>query len=668
MLPRWWGAVPAALVVGLLFVRACLAGDPLDQLAPAAGEAGDPAGASARAGSLDIARGGPVVIGFQSAGPARLVVGPYSVARAADKDCHAIAEGVVCRVLLPAGPAAVRFAGPPGARLVWSPVGRRGDPEYVPASSLVAEPPDRAVFGGGAGASRADGEIALALLAVLAATLLLLVRARLALVPRAMWQAMAAVLVLALVVRCWDLGGFGQAWDEDTNWAAGRNYVSNLLGGDFAARSWGWNYEHPPVMKYLEGIGALLADGFGPARALSALWTAIGCALLVPIGARLYRLRVGVLAGLVAALLPPLVAHGQIVGHESPSVLWWTLGILLALGAHDRAPSGRLLRTRLVGVGVLVGIAVASRFVNGLLGVLCGIIVVAEAPAARRRWTAAWGAALMPLAAVGTVYAVWPRLWLHPLTALGESFAKLGKSHSLEPFLGAVTNHPGPHYFIVYLLATLPVGALVGVVAWAVGSARTRGFWLLLAWLLVPLGVALSPVRQDGVRYVMPCVLALAVAAAAGWDVLATWLARRVPQAFAACTAALVIYLGVVDVQTHPFYLDYFGEQVGGAGAVATRGWFETAWWGEGVADAVAYVNAHAAPGDAVYRDCIEPVHLAWFREDLWPALAQSPADARWIVAYAPAGHRCPVPAGAQRVYAVTSGDLVLAEVWQVAR
>ena len=564
-LPRAWGVVPAALVVALLALRACLAVDPLSQLAPAASDPRDPPGSTARAGSLDIARGGPVIIGFQSATPARLVVGDREIGRG-PPDCRAIAEGQVCRILLPPGPIAVRFAAAPdgGGRLVWSPVGRRGDPEYVPASSLVADPPATAQFGDGAGAARGDGAIALAILAVLVATLLLLARTRLAQVPRAMWIAMAAIAVVAVAVRWYDLGGFGQAWDEDTNWAAGRNYVTNLLGGDFAARSWTWNYEHPPVMKYLEGIGALFADGFGPARALSAVWTAIACALLVPIGARLYSLRVGVLAAAIATLLPPVIAHGQIVGHESPSMLWWTLGIVLALGVHDGAPAVKQLRVRLAWLGVVIGIAVASRFVNGLLGILCVAIVLLQAPPARRRATLAWSA-LMPVISVATVYAVWPRLWRHPIASLVESFAKLSGTHSTEPFLGVDTAHPPISYFGIYLLATLPIGAVAGVIAWMVRSIRAPSGLVVLLWLIVPLGVAASPVRQDGVRYVMPCVLALAVAAAAGWDAIATWLERHVKHAFVGVAAALVIYLGVVDVRVHPYYLDYFGEQVGGA-------------------------------------------------------------------------------------------------------
>ena len=135
----------------------------------------------------------------------------------------------------------------------------------------------------------------------------------------------------------------GQTWDEDVNWSSGRNYITNILSLDLSPLSWLWNYQHPPVMKYLEGIGAQLSDGYGPARALSAIWVALGCAFLVPIGARLYSFRVGLLAAIIAALLPPLVAHGQIVGHEAPTVLWWSLGILLALTIHDGEPSLRTM-------------------------------------------------------------------------------------------------------------------------------------------------------------------------------------------------------------------------------------------------------------------------------------------------------------------------------------
>jgi 4-amino-4-deoxy-L-arabinose transferase-like glycosyltransferase len=657
---RLWIAIPLAIAAALLCARAWLHTPPLDRLAPAAAEPADPPGTSARAGSIFIARGGPVILGFQSDGAARLTFAGQEL-RGQDL--------VRSRIIVMHGPAAIRFAAPPGARLVWSPVGRRGDPEYVPASSLSPEPPGRAVFDA-PGTARLDGALALALLATLLATLCVLARRRLAAVSRTTWLAMAIVFGAGVALRWFDLGAQGQTWDEDVNWAAGRNYVTNLLGLDFAARSWRWNFEHPPIMKLLAGVGAQLADGYGPARAMSAICVALGCALLVPIGARLFRPRVGVLAAAIATLLPPMVAHGQIVGHEAPTVLWWSLAILLALGVHDYlSPDDRkaaaTLRIRLACVGVAIGIAISSRFINGLVGPLCAVIVAVQAPPRWRRETLIWGAIAMPLAALATIYLVWPRLWAHPLAALAESFQRLDTAHSPEPFLGAITSRPGPHYFAVYLFATLPLGVLAGVAAGAVRLARQRGRSALIAlcWLAFPLGVALSPVRQDGVRYVMPCLLALALIAAAGVDQLAAW--ARLRHAFIALAAVIVVYLAVALARIHPYYLDHFGEHVGGAGRVAARAWFETAWWGEGLDRAVAHVNAHAAPGARVDRSCIEPAHLAWFREDLWTPMARNPTEATWIVTYAPATRRCALPPDARNVLTITADGAILAAVYQ---
>ena len=65
------GDTPAALAGALLAARALLATAPLDRLAPAPADPKDPPGAVARTGSLAIARGGPVIVGFQSALPHR---------------------------------------------------------------------------------------------------------------------------------------------------------------------------------------------------------------------------------------------------------------------------------------------------------------------------------------------------------------------------------------------------------------------------------------------------------------------------------------------------------------------------------------------------------------------------------------------------------------------
>jgi 4-amino-4-deoxy-L-arabinose transferase-like glycosyltransferase len=663
LVKKYWGALPVVVVIALLGLRACLATPPLDNLSRVAAEPTDPPGTTAYAGSLYIARGGPVIVGFQTGADARLVVGTG----ADTKELRG--RGIVKdRVILPSGAVPIRFAAPADtrARLVWSPVGRRGDPEYVPASSLSPQSPDRAEFPSWVGAAPFDGVIAALILLVIIASCVMLARHRLAKVPRPVWISVAVVFAAGCIVRWTDLGGFGQTWDEDVNWAAGRNYITNILSFDIAEGSWNWNYEHPPVMKYLAGIGAQFTDGFGPARALSAIWMSLGCSLLVPIGARLYNHRVGVLAAVIATLLPHLVAHGQIVGHESPTVLWWTLGILLALGVRDGEPTYKQIRLRLVAVGVVIGVAFASRLVNGLLGVLCLAIVIDAAPS-RRLFAALEAALIMPLTALLTFYALWPRIWLSPLSALGKSGGKLGQLHAPEPFLGVITNQPPRYYFLLYLAITVPIAILPCILGWfaRTASERGRGGLITALWLVVPLAVMFSPVRQDGVRYVMPCVVVIALMAAAGWDYTAGLVKRHADRVFGIGSCALVVYMSITLMRQHPYYLDYYGEQVGGPEEVAQKSIAETAWWGEGLAEAVGYVNAHAAPGARVFRNCILPVHLAWFREDLWPTMTNQLRSAEWVVAYSPLTNRCPIPPELERAYVVEVRGAVLAIVYR---
>jgi hypothetical protein len=64
-----------------------------------------------------------------------------------------------------------------------------------------------------------------------------------------------------------------------------------------------------------------------------------------------------------------------------------------------------------------------------------------------------------------------------------------------------------------------------------------------------------------------------------------------------------------------------------------------------------------------VYRDCILPSHLAWFRDDLW-SFASSPAQADWIIAYQPAAAACAIPPGFRRVLTVDAQGAPLAIVY----
>jgi len=683
-------ALALIAVVAIFAVRNLTVDGPLDHLRHTGDLTG---GVRIYEGSWYFPRGGPYMVGFESSRPgARLWIdgveirprGGRPVVREPWRGAIRADAPRSGRLAFDPGVVGVRFEAPPGARLLWVPPGRRSDPEYVPPRSLSPEPPDRARFGSWAGARPVDGMFALMLLIVGAGWAVYLtrrpLRRALAGDGRRVWLVAAAVLVLALGVRLYDLGGHGQTWDENTNWSAGRNYVTNVLSLDFSQSSWRWNYEHPPVMKYVAGLGAQLADGYGPARGLSALMMAIACALLVPIGRRLWSLRVGLLAGVIAALTPHLVAHGQIVGHEAPTALWWSLAVLLCLGAYDdldlstRADRRRLM-LRFAGIGLVLGLAVFSRFANALVAPLMGLLLLYGAPAGHRGRVVAYGAIILPLVALAVGFAVWPRLWSAPITHLAESWDKLKKPHTPEWFLGVMTNTPPRTYFAVYLWATAPVGVLLGAVAWLVRTAlkRERASVVVLLWLLVPLGVALSPVRQDGVRYIIPSLLALALAAAAGFDLLFDSATRRLGERVRWVGGALVAaYLAISLALIHPYYLDYYGVQVGGPARVWRMRNFEIAWWGEGLESAIDYVNREAPRGARVDKHCISPYdHLGWLRGDLWRSLAPNASSADWMIVYQPAHGAgrasCRAPSGFSLAYETSARGAAVARVYRRA-
>jgi 4-amino-4-deoxy-L-arabinose transferase-like glycosyltransferase len=637
--------VAVVAVAGLLALRRAVTVSPLAVLR---------ADGDARVGSWWFPRGGPYILGYDAPGDAELVIDGQRVASGPRRQTQ--------RVVYAAGAHAVKYRG--GGRLLWHPPGRRGALEYVPASSLSAEPPEKAHFGSGAGASRTDAAIATLVFLVLIAAGLALARPQ----PSKAWLVPLGVFAMALLVRWWRLSAAGQTWDEDEYWSSGRNYLENLLSLDFGETWWRWNYEHPPVTKYIGGLGALWQDGYDVARALFAMLDAGTCVLAFAIGRRLFGAAAGVASGVVCALTPHLIAHARVVGHETPSVFFWTLAVWLCLRAHDDA---RLLARRIAWVGVALGLAAATRFSNLLLGPVLAVALVAWAPAEQRVRTILWGVAVGPVAGLVTFVAVWPRMWSRPFLHLHEAWLKLKLPHSLEPYLGRYTAEPPWHYFAVYTLAVTPIVVLAALLlAGARGAARREKGWIVIvAWLLAPYGIGWSPVRQDGVRYILPVLVPIAIAAGAGlaWagEKLAAW--AKQPRVAPGLVAVVGVYLAGACARVSPYELDYFGEQVGGAGGVQRRHLFETGWWGEGIAEAVDYVNAHAAPGARLYK-LVVPTHVNWFRDDLWRAEVRAPEEAEWIVVndagiFAGGGRFVPPPDTAL-VLDVRAGGASLARVY----
>jgi 4-amino-4-deoxy-L-arabinose transferase-like glycosyltransferase len=420
------------------------------------------------------------------------------------------------------------------------------------------------------------------------------------------------VFVLALGMRSWRFGEFGQTWDEDCYWSAGRNYLVNVARLDLRPESWAWNDEHPPVAKYLAGLGALWTDGYDAARAVEAVLGAATCAVVYLLGRDLFSRRVGVAAGLLYAFLPPAVAHSQITGLETPSTFFSTLAFWA------------FVRRRFLLAGLAGGLATASRFIAGLVFAAMAAAALAQPPRGRRAWLSL---AVSPLLGMATLVAVWPRLWvLGPMSGLGSSLGKLNVQHHPEWFLGQLVQAAVPKaYFFAYFAAAATPAVLLGLaLCWL---RRDRATLVCLAFLLAPFLLAFSPVVQNGVRYILPVMAPATLLAASGLEAAARRVRWRL--APAVVLAVAVASAAIACIRVAPYPLDYYNVLFGGPRAAFEKRRFLIGWWGEGIAAAVRRLNATAPPGSAVYVN-VYPGHVVWLREDL--RVVTSPAEAAYAL------------------------------------
>lgn len=455
------------------------------------------------------------------------------------------------------------------------------------------------------------------------------------------------IFLLALAPRALATGEFVTV-DEGVHWfTRARTFLAGIQSGDYAQTIVAG---HPGVTTaWLGAIGELIYQQVGaddPAlrqrllRLPVAVVTALCVALAFLLLRRLLGGRVALLAALLLASDPFLIAHSQLLHLDALLTSFMLVSLLAAMLAFrlDRPALGGPPRWWALGAsGLAGGLALLTKSPSVMLAPMMGLIALLGTMRGRR--TGGGPAALLaslpparalltPLLAWGAValavwFALWPATWVDPAAAVGrvvdEARTNGGTPHgSGNFFLGRSVADPGPLFYPVAIALRLTPWAIVGLLAapaalagWREQTGRRRVL-ALLALFAVLMVAALSVLAKKFDRYALPVFPALDIIAAAGLVRMAgyaaglgRWLGRRTaapllrPAAWALAAGALALHVAWY----HPYELAYYNPALGG-GRLAQR--VVPVGWGEGYELAGAYIMEQP---DA----CERPIAV-WYR------------------------------------------------------
>lgn len=330
--------------------------------------------------------------------------------------------------------------------------------------------------------------------------------------------------------------------------------------------------------------------------------------VIVGLAARLLGAGPAAIGGIILALDPFLVAHGQVVHVDSLSAGFMTIA-MLAAGVYWWT-GGRT--AYLVLCGVASGLAVLTKAPSLVLGVLVPAVAVVAPFLDRSAWPVMRVVRTLILAGligVAVVFALWPTLWVAPTESVYRFIRfTLETSSEHRPgnfFLGQAVADPGLGYYpvaIMYRLSPLTLAGLLALGVLLPPRAKLRQTMLLLLCVVgFILFLSLAGKKLD--RYTLPVFPSLDLLAGLGLWTLGLWLApylartgllQRTRQlVVGAALAALTVAQAIPLAMVAPYALAYYNPMVGGgpaAGRVLLVG------WGEGLDQVAAFLNAEPNP------------------------------------------------------------------------
>lgn len=203
-------------------------------------------------------------------------------------------------------------------------------------------------------------------------------------------------------------------------------------------------------------------------------------------------------------------------------------------------------------------------------------------------------------------------------------------------FMGEISNNPAPWFFLVFLFSKLSIPYLflstIGIVLALI--RRRKSDILLLLWFFIPLIMfSFQSVKQ--LRYLVPILPPLSILAGAGIMDIHRRSSRVMRKVFATSLIVLLSWQILILLGTHPNYLLYYNEAVGGpsrATAIFMVG------QGEGLREAAKYLQSRANRGDTVlsswHQDILEHYSNLHYQQMPKTLGELSTYNAKWAVVY----------------------------------
>lgn len=254
--------------------------------------------------------------------------------------------------------------------------------------------------------------------------------------------------------------------------------------------------------------------------------------------------------------------------------------------------------------GLFLGLAGLTKVPAVALALFGVVGFVWEAWRGKRgvRWaiesTVLWGGI-----AIATVFALWPTLWVAPLSTLQEMatvllyYAEEGHGDGVF-FLGEISRNPGWLYYpVVYAFRTQPYSLLMlvmsGIVLYQKKESvadRRAILWLLGFALFFVLFISISAKQQE--RYLLPTIVLLGGVTA--WGVVT---GLRLPTYYEDGVAynrgrkilfgLFLFNITLMGVRGNPYYFNAYNMVLGYKTAPSVL----TVGWGEGLDQAAAHLN-----------------------------------------------------------------------------